>query len=31
MSTPDFLRWLVDQMINLRRPLALFTIRLPWW
>ena len=30
MSTPDFFRSRLDQMIDLRRPLAVLSTRLPW-
>ena len=30
MSTPDFFRSLLDQMIDLRHPLAVLSTRLPW-
>jgi IS5 family transposase len=30
MSTPDFFRSRLDQMIDLRHPLAVLSTRLPW-
>ena len=30
MSTPDFFRSRLDQMIDLRHPLAVLATRLPW-
>ena len=30
MSTPDFFRSRLDQMIDLRHPLAVLSKRLPW-
>ena len=30
MSTPDFFRSQLDQMIDLRRPPAVLSTRLPW-
>ena len=30
MSTPDFFRARLDQMIDLRHPLAVLATRMPW-